>query len=108
MPRKDKEKNAEDFRRWYAKNKQVQIERVKKIAERNYKEVCEYKEANPCNDCKKFYPHYVMDFDHVRGEKNKNVSSLAKRGSRKQIWEEIEKCDLVCANCHRQRTHERR
>ena len=108
MPRKDKSKNAEDFRRWYEKNKEIHIQRVRSAAEKVYKEVCEYKESNPCLDCNKFYPSYVMDFDHVRGIKNKNVSSMLKKGSRKQIWEEIEKCDLVCANCHRIRTHNRR
>ena len=108
MPSKDKEKNAEYFRRWYEKNKQTQIERVKAQSEKIYREVLEYKESKPCMDCGVIYPYYVMDFDHVRGEKKKNVSSIMRRGSRKQIWEEIDKCDLVCANSHRIRTHNRR
>lgn len=107
MPSKDKEKNAEYFRRWYAKNKQTQMDRVKKYSEQVKKEVQEYKESNPCVDCNKYYPYYVMDFDHL-GDKKRTVSALASRGSRKQVWEEIHKCDLVCSNCHRIRTHNRR
>ena len=59
----------------------------------------------PCQDCNQRFPHYVMDFDHVRGLKKYNVASLA---SSTKSWEtvqaEIDKCDLVCSNCHRIRT----
>ncbi len=63
----------------------------------------------PCQDCKIKYPPYVMDFDH-RPEEIKNFN-LAKavwgNTSRECIVKEIQKCDLVCANCHRIRTHNR-
>jgi hypothetical protein len=49
-----------------------------------------------------------MDYDHIYGPKNhkrEEVGSLAARGaSWDRILEEIKKCDLVCANCHRIRT----
>jgi hypothetical protein len=32
------------------------------------------------------------------------VSDLVRRGSRARVLEEIEKCELVCANCHAART----
>jgi hypothetical protein len=60
--------------------------------------------AAPCVDCGVQYPYYVMDFDHVRGEKRFALSQHQARGL-KLIDEEIAKCDLVCANCHRIRTH---
>ncbi len=108
MPRKDKEKNAEDFKRWYAKNKEIQFARVKQQKERNFQEISEYKESLPCSDCGVYYPAYVMDFDHRDPEtKSFNISQKAKSGSRKQLWEEIAKCDVVCSNCHRERTHGR-
>lgn len=49
-----------------------------------------------------------MDFDHVRGKKVKSLSNLAISGTEAQVLAEIAKCDLVCANCHRHRTHLRR
>lgn len=66
------------------------------------------KEKSPCRDCGKFYPYYVMDFDHVRGQKHKNVMELIPTLSKKKIDEEIAKCEIVCSNCHRIRTHMRK
>lgn len=62
--------------------------------------------SNPCFDCNKTYPPYAMDFDHRDGSlKSKNVGRLIQEGySLKTIKKEIEKCDLVCTNCHRERT----
>lgn len=65
------------------------------------------KRGNPCADCGNTYNPWQMDFDHVRGEKCFNLGTSPKKGSRKQVMAEAAKCDLVCANCHRQRTHER-
>ena len=66
------------------------------------------KEKTPCLDCGISYPYYVMDFDHVRGQKHQNVTELIPTLSKKQIDEEIAKCEIVCSNCHRIRTHMRR
>jgi lysyl-tRNA synthetase class I len=49
-----------------------------------------------------------MDFDHVRGKKHKNVMELIPTLSKKKIDEEIAKCEIVCSNCHRIRTHMRK
>lgn len=69
--------------------------------------VKDYKQNNPCMDCGKYYHYYAMDFDHVRGEKIKDISDMwAQKIER--IKAEIEKCDLVCATCHRLRTWKRK
>ena len=65
----------------------------------------ELKEKTPCLDCGISYPYYVMDFDHVRGQKHANVMELIPTLSKKKIDEEIAKCEIVCSNCHRIRTH---
>jgi hypothetical protein len=67
----------------------------------------------PCADCGKKYPYYVMDFDHLPGlPKNFKVADfLASRsatGNYKELDAEIAKCEVVCANCHHERTHQRR
>lgn len=60
-----------------------------------------------CADCDRSYPPYVMDWDHRDGtDKIDNISRMS-RWSRLKILDEIAKCDLVCANCHRQRSHDR-
>jgi hypothetical protein len=50
-----------------------------------------------------------MDFDHRDpAKKASRVTSLVGRAGIQRILAEVEKCDIVCANCHRLRTFERR
>lgn len=65
------------------------------------------KEKTPCADCGKFYHHCQMDFDHLRDKKFRLAGGYLKRGRRKMM-QEMAKCELVCANCHRMRTFLRR
>lgn len=60
----------------------------------------------PCMDCKITYPYYVMDFDH-RSEKSFELASSYQDHSMQQVKSEIAKCDVVCSNCHRERTQRR-
>lgn len=60
----------------------------------------------PCTDCGQTYGPWVMQFDHVRGLKLANVSDLVGAGT-PRILAEVEKTDIVCANCHAQREHDR-
>ena len=103
-----RECNRARSRKYYSenKNKHLLVVREKKKALRSEqkKTLKEYKESIPCVDCKTFYPSYVMDFDHQR-DKTVIVSAMIGNFSTRRIWEEIEKCELVCANCHRIRTH---
>lgn len=71
------------------------------------KEFLKEKKNVPCADCKKSYPDYVMDFDHVSGNKVGNIANMVNKNSIQTIAKEIEKCELVCANCHRIRTYNR-
>lgn len=61
----------------------------------------------PCADCGNLFPPCAMDFDHVDGEKFSGVAEM-KSYSMERIKEEIAKCDIVCSNCHRIRTFQRR
>lgn len=71
------------------------------------KYIQEYKQSRPCFDCKEDYPYYMKDFDHL-GNKSFGISSYRDHTtSLDKIKEEIEKCDVVCANCHRIRTYNR-
>ena len=64
-------------------------------------------EASVCADCRIRTPA-VLDFDHVRGTKSEAVSRMVAAGrSEARIAEEIAKCEVVCANCHRRRTGNR-
>jgi hypothetical protein len=64
----------------------------------------------PCSDCKTKYPYYVMDFDHREGTvKSGNIAHLVNQNfwTYEKLLKEIDKCDIVCANCHWVRTFNR-
>ena len=63
--------------------------------------------GNVCADCGGSFPPYAMDFDHRDPEKKEFPLSGYRYGWEKML-EEAEKCDLVCAICHRGRTHRQR
>lgn len=63
----------------------------------------------PCADCGiRFHP-VCMDFDHLpEYEKSYNISTMLRhRMAWESIQAEIDKCEVVCANCHRYRTYTR-
>ena len=67
-----------------------------------------YKEESGCADCGGKFPHYVLEFDHLPGYKKvDNVYRVLKKYGVESAWMEIEKCDVVCANCHKIRTYDR-
>jgi len=50
-----------------------------------------------------------MEFDHVRGTKIADISKMTQflDWSLADVIEEIQKCELVCSNCHKIRTYTR-
>lgn len=60
----------------------------------------------PCADCGNRYKPWQIDFDHVHGTKMANIARML-TASDVQIMDEVAKCEVVCANCHRDRTHRR-
>jgi hypothetical protein len=59
---------------------------------------------HPCIICNKQYNSWQMEFDHI---KNKEISvSLMLGSSRQKLENEINKCQILCALCHRRKTKE--
>lgn len=65
----------------------------------------EYFEEHPCVDCGEADP-VVLEFDHLR-DKDFDVSRAVYTRRWTTVLAEIEKCEVVCANCHRRRTSTR-
>jgi hypothetical protein len=90
-----------------AYNKRTYFGRALKGKERRRiaREFVDAYKNRPCADCGACWPPVAMDLDHVRGGKFRAVSSLVS-GAYKLglIAIELEKCDVVCACCHRMRT----
>jgi hypothetical protein len=61
--------------------------------------------THPCVDCGETDP-IVLEFDHLRDKLFEVMKQFASRNWQ-EILDEIEKCDVVCSNCHRRRTARR-
>ena len=103
-------KNIEDQRaaskRHYNANKQAYLDRNKRYRKTIHDFVRDIKESSPCIDCGVKYPYYIMDFDHLE-DKEFGINFLSATGRIGALKKEIQKCEIVCSNCHRKRTHER-
>ena len=82
---------------------------IRKRRQANQDRIVALKDA-PCSDCGGRFPSCAMDFDHRPGEVKKHqLGGMTKTVYSWAVIEaEIAKCDLVCANCHRIRTHVQR
>lgn len=91
------------------KNKKEKPERRSAKSKKEVQEMLgKIKEQNGCTDCKQKYPWYVLDFDHVYGKKVANIGQMLNYFSVEDILKEVAKCDIVCSNCHRERTYQRK
>jgi hypothetical protein len=59
----------------------------------------------PCMDCGNRFPPFVMQFDHRDPSTKTFLVSQTWLSSKARIIREVAKCDIVCANCHRDRTY---
>lgn len=95
----------EKRREHYRNNKQTYLNRVRQ-REREMREFLAALKSTPCADCEVSYPPFVMDLDHRDPEhKVDTIDKIIHLGSWRKFYEEIAKCDVVCANCHRVRTY---
>lgn len=100
-----------EYHRNYYHEKVDKKKKQAKQAERRarvYAHITEYLTHHPCVDCGEPDP-IVLEFDHVRGAKLFNLGDAVRLGyGIARIDEEINKCDVRCANCHRRVTFSRR
>lgn len=115
MGYKDKSKQKAYLAKHYQDNKDKyrasrDVNRPKYV-HRNIKFIEEYKKDKPCLDCHEVFPSCAMDFDHRKPKKDRycSISMLVQKcASLDRIKKEVKKCDLICSNCHRVRTSNRR
>lgn len=105
--RKSKVATAEYHREWYQKNKKKrrkQIEESQKKREKINREYADsYALERGCQVCGYKKCARVLDFHHVDpSTKTNSVSSMIHRHGLESVKEEIAKCVVLCANCHRE------
>lgn len=108
MPAKDKEKRNAINRASYARNKDARQKKnreKKATAKQKWKE---FKSTLSCVQCGQNHPA-ILDFHHIeRHPDNRKVNKLLTNKAYKQAAEEVKKCLVLCANCHRIHHHNER
>ena len=109
MAIKDPEKRRKYYRDRYRNDPSYREKaRVRSNARRaELQDIVREMKSHPCTDCGQTYPYYVMDFDHRDpSKKTINPSDAVRNGwALERLQAEFAKCDLVCSNCHRERTY---
>lgn len=105
MPHKDKTKRAEYSREygktWYQAHKGEVIERRKKRQLDIREWYRDYKKTLCCAGCGEKHPACLQFHHKSREGKSFNIADVAGRASSiKALRKEIDKCDVLCVNCH--------
>lgn len=83
--------------------KEIKIRKIKNQLETKTK-LCDFLLKNPCKVCGE-NDILVLEFDHLC-DKEKEISNLiCRNASWETIEKEIAKCQVLCSNCHRKKTH---
>ena len=110
VPYADPEDQRRFARAHYEANKETYKARAVKHRRQQRKRISQFirdAKDKPCADCDVRYPYYVMQFDHI-ADKQFNIGEFSKKSiALSRIRREVEKCEVVCANCHAERTHQR-
>jgi polyribonucleotide nucleotidyltransferase len=83
---KNKKKRIKQINIWRDNKRQEQIEKINNLKTHCY--VCGNRDIR------------TLEFHHYKS-KQENISSMIGKFSWKNILKEIEKCIIVCANCHK-------
>lgn len=98
--------SAEYYRRNRTRIKRMVQDRNKRVWQDNVGHLAAYLADHPRVDCGESDPR-VVEFDHLR-DKRRSIAELLRGWRWETLLDEISKCEVVCANCHRRRTFARR
>lgn len=101
MPYKNKKTKNAYQNKWYRKNREYysSLKRVGRQKRRDW--IQKYKADHPCVNCGES-DWRCLDFHHSTGKKEHCIANMVgPRYSFKKIEEEVHKCIVLCANCHR-------
>lgn len=97
-----KDRNITPHQRTKARNRNRLYKQKRQKENKEF--LINYLKENPCIECGES-DIIVLEFDHIESDKKfKNISVLRKHYNLKILKKEIEKCQVLCANCHRKKT----
>jgi hypothetical protein len=93
---------------YYANNKEIVIAASRASAKAYKDQWRSFKATLLCVQCGQNHPA-TFDFHHVDSStKEESVNKLIKNRAFKRAMEEVKKCVVLCANCHRIHHHNER
>jgi hypothetical protein len=92
------EKLIEYQKDYYRKNKAKVAERMKGYRA-EIREMVRVAKAQPCADCGGSFPQCVMEFHHL--DPSQKTSDVSQQSTPNAAQKEMDKCVVICANCHR-------
>jgi 5-methylcytosine-specific restriction endonuclease McrA len=101
---KDTKRAADKARKWRDNNKEYRIEYQRRTKRDRKLKAIAYL-GGVCTDCgNKFHPS-VYEFHHINPEDKDRDPSKMLSLSWERLSAELDKCKLLCANCHRLEHH---
>ncbi len=105
-----KECSRRYIRDHYQRNLKYYLNKAKKrnkeVKKQAFQYIGDFLRSHPCVDCGE-KDIVVLEFDHKdRNDKSYDINRIIKTGlTFRKLKEEILKCEVRCANCHRRKTH---
>lgn len=87
--------------KWQKENKEKFYSYLKKSSDKKREFYIEYKKTLKCQNCGENHPACLVFHHRNPAEKEFNIAMKAPNKSKEQLMNEIAKCDVLCANCHR-------
>ena len=101
MPYKDPKKNHECKMDYIRRNKEYYRAKNNEQRQKIRQHILEYKQRNSCIVCFENDPVCLQFHHRDPSKKEISIANVVSRGwSIKRLEKELEKCDLMCANCH--------
>ena len=97
----NQERRREARRKWYHNNKEKSCQKIKERKEEIKEWFSSYNENLKCELCEENHPA-TLQFHHTNPEEKELEISIAIHNgwSINKILKEIDKCQVLCANCH--------
>ena len=97
----NQERRREARRKWYANNKPKSCDKVRKRKKELREWFINYKQQLECKICGENHPATIQFHHKNPEEKEIEISKTINQGwSKERIMTEINKCEILCANCH--------
>jgi len=96
----DQAKHIAVVKRWREDNKEYVRAYKRRKYHETYARVQKLKADRGCARCPERHPA-ALDFHHESDDKEKAVSQMINKCGWEKLMVEIDKCTVLCANCHR-------